>query len=54
MSVMPVVILLCAANVPNNITRFVRHPMLIGVNLWGAHHLTANGDLASTIVYASF
>jgi uncharacterized membrane protein len=55
MSVMPVVIILvCAANVPNNIKRFVRHPMLIGITLWGALHLTANGDLASTIVFASF
>jgi len=55
MSVMPVaIILLCAANVPNNIKRFVRHPMLIGITLWGALHLTANGDLASTILFASF
>jgi hypothetical protein len=55
MSVMPVVIiLLCAANVPDNIKRFVRHLMLIGITLWGALHLTANGDLTSTIVFASF
>lgn len=55
MSVMPVVvILLCAANAPSNIKRFTRHPMLIGITLWGALHLTANGDLASTILFSSF
>jgi uncharacterized membrane protein len=53
--VMPVaIILLTAANVPSNIKRFVRHPMLIGLALWGATHLAANGDLASTLVFASF
>lgn len=50
----PVVILLCAANAPNNIKRFVRHPMLIGITLWAATHLAANGDLAGTILFASF
>jgi uncharacterized membrane protein len=55
MSVMPVaVILLCAANAPNNLKRFTRHPMLIGITLWAALHLAANGDLASTILFASF
>tara|TARA_R110002072_G_scaffold1780_11_gene14881 strand:+ start:14943 stop:15494 length:552 start_codon:yes stop_codon:yes gene_type:complete len=49
-----VVILLCAADSPNNIKRFVRHPMLIGITLWGGTHLAANGDLASTILFASF
>jgi len=52
---MPVaVVLLCAADAPNNIKRFVRHPMLIGITLWAATHLAANGDLASTILFASF
>lgn len=55
MGVMPfVVILLCAAEAPNNIKRFVRHPMLIGITLWAGVHLAANGDLASTIIFASF
>lgn len=49
-----VIILLCAADASNNIKRFVRHPMLIGITLWGALHLAANGDLASTILFASF
>lgn len=53
--VMPiVVILMCAADAPNNIKRFVRHPMLIGITLWSASHLAANGDLASTVLFVSF
>lgn len=48
------VILLCAADMPNNIKRFVKHPMLIGLMLWGATHLAANGDLASSILFLSF
>jgi uncharacterized membrane protein len=54
-AIMPVVaILLVAAEMPNNIKGMVRHPMLLGVFLWGAGHLIANGDLASTILFASF
>ena len=53
--VMPfVMILMCAADAPNNIKRWVRHPMLIGITLWGATHLAANGDLASTLLFAAF
>lgn len=48
------VILLCAADMPNNIKRYVRHPMLIGLMLWGGTHLAANGDLASSILFMSF
>jgi uncharacterized membrane protein len=48
------VIMMCAANMPNNIKRFVRHPMLISLILWSSTHLAANGDLASTIVFLSF
>ena len=48
------VIMMCAANMPNNIKRFVRHPMLIGLILWSGTHLAANGDLASTILFLSF
>ncbi len=52
---MPIAItLLVASDMPNNIKRLVRHPMLIGLMLWGGTHLLANGDLASTILFASF
>ena len=54
-SLMPVAaILVVAANIPNNIKRWLRHPMLIGVTLWAFVHLMANGDLSSTIIFASF
>jgi uncharacterized membrane protein len=53
--IMPVgLILLVAANMPNNLRRLVRHPMLLGITLWGGSHLAANGDLASTLIFASF
>jgi uncharacterized membrane protein len=53
--IMPVsIILLVAANMPNNLRRLVRHPMLLGLTLWGGSHLAANGDLASTLIFASF
>lgn len=47
-------ILVIAANMPNNLKRWLKHPMLIGIGLWGIVHLTANGDLSSTIIFASF
>ena len=52
---MPIsVILICAAQMPNNLKTLVRHPMLGGLILWGFSHLVANGDLASTILFSSF
>ena len=54
-SLMPVAaILVVASNMPNNIKRWLKHPMLLGIALWGSVHLMANGDLASTIIFASF
>ncbi len=50
----PAVILLVAAEVPNNIKRFTRHPMLWGISLWAGAHLLANGDLASLLLFGSF
>ena len=53
--VMPIVVVLwVVAEIPNNIRRFIRHPMLIAMVIWGLGHLVANGDLATTIVFASF
>jgi len=51
---LPSFILLAAANMPSNIKRFTRHPMLWGVTLWAALHLLANGDLASMILFGAF
>jgi len=54
-SIMPIVVVLwVVAETPNNIRRFIRHPMLIAMLIWGLGHLVANGDLATTIVFASF
>jgi uncharacterized membrane protein len=54
-STMPIVVVLwVVAEIPNNIRRFIRHPMLIAMVIWGLGHLVANGDLATTIVFASF
>jgi len=47
-------VLVPAANFPNNIKRLVRHPMLIGIIIWSMAHLLANGDVASFILFASF
>jgi len=51
---LPAIILLTAADVPSNIKRFIRHPMLWGVTLWASAHLLANGDLASLLLFGSF
>jgi len=50
---LPSFILLASADMPSNIKRFTRHPMLWGVTLWAAAHLMANGDLASLILFGS-
>ena len=47
-------VLLVASNTPNNLKRFLHHPMLIGIALWSGAHLAANGDLASTLIFLSF
>jgi uncharacterized membrane protein len=47
-------VLFAAANMPAHIRRALRHPMLIGLMLWSGVHLFANGDLAGTILFASF
>ena len=53
---MPVaVILLVAADFrPGYIKYFLRHPMLLGVLIWSAAHLTANGDTASAVLFGGF
>ncbi len=47
-------ILMVAAYPPNNIRRYVPHPMLTGVIIWGVTHIIVNGDVASIILFASF
>lgn len=50
---LPALILLPAANMPTNIKRYTRHPMLWGVVLWAGAHLMANGDKASLLLFGS-
>lgn len=47
-------ILMVAAYVPNNIKRYVPHPMLTGVIVWGVTHMVVNGDVVSLILFGSF
>lgn len=48
-------ILLAASNMPPGRIKFwVKHPMLLGVALWAAGHLLANGDLASLLLFGAF
>ncbi len=47
-------ILMVAAYTPNNIKRYVPHPMLTGVIIWGATHMVVNGDVAAIILFGSF
>jgi uncharacterized membrane protein len=42
-----------AAYLQGNIKRRLKHPMLVGVKLWAAAHLVANGDLGSIILFGS-
>jgi uncharacterized membrane protein len=50
---LPVFVLLAAANMPSNIKRYTRHPMLWGVTLWSVGHLLSNGDRASLLLFGS-
>lgn len=44
-------VLMGAANAPTNIKRYLRHPMLTGVVVWGVAHLLANGDNRSLVLF---
>ncbi|MHC8441022.1 MAG: NnrU family protein [Candidatus Eutrophobiaceae bacterium] len=47
-------VLILSAYLPNNIPRFVPHPMLTGVIVWATMHIITNGDLVSIIMFLSF
>lgn len=44
-------ILFAAANMPTNIKRITRHPMLWGLVLWAIAHLLVNGDRAGVVLF---
>jgi uncharacterized membrane protein len=46
-------VLFAAANMPTHIRRALQHPMLLGLLLWAAVHLLANGDLRSTVLFGT-
>jgi uncharacterized membrane protein len=50
---LPAVILVVASYLRGRIYTAVKHPMLVGVKLWAAAHLIANGDLGSIILFGS-
>ncbi len=47
-------VLIVAAYTPSHIRRFVQHPMLLGVLLWSAAHLAANGELSAVLMFGAF
>lgn len=47
-------ICLASFNLNTRIKRMLRHPMLVGIILWGVGHLLANGDLASVLLFGAF
>ena len=46
-------ICLVAAYSPGAIKVKLKHPMLVGVKLWAAGHLAANGDLGSIVLFGA-
>ena len=51
---LPAVILVVASYIRGRIYTTLKHPMLVGIKLWAAAHLLANGDLGSIILFGSF
>lgn len=49
----PASIAVVAAYIPGDIKRVLKHPMLVGVKIWAAAHLCANGDLGGMILFGS-
>lgn len=53
-TVLLAMVLIMASQLPSNIKRFTRHPMLWGVFAWSLGHLLANGDMASLLLFGGF
>jgi uncharacterized membrane protein len=49
----PASIAVVAAYIPGSIKRVLKHPMLVGVKIWAAAHLCANGDLGGIILFGA-
>ena len=48
------VVLFAAANLRGHMRRMMKHPMLLGLAIWAAVHLAANGDTRGTVLFGSF
>jgi uncharacterized membrane protein len=46
-------ILMGASNYPTRIKRYVRHPQLSGLMVWGIAHLILNGDNRSVVLFTT-
>ena len=46
-------ILFAAANMRTHIRKTLRHPMLLGLIIWAAVHLCANGDTRGTVLFGA-
>jgi uncharacterized membrane protein len=44
-------ILFFAPYMPNNVSRFLRHPQLTGIILWSAGHILASGQARSLVLF---
>lgn len=52
---LPAFVLLVAAYVPgNSLKARLRHPMVLGIKLWAAAHLLANGTAADLVLFGGF
>lgn len=52
---LPLFVLIAAAYIPGtHIRARLGHPMLIGIKLWAAAHLLANGTLADVLLFGAF
>ena len=49
-----VLLVIGGAGLPGHVRYRLRHPMLIGVVIWSATHLLANGGLRETLLFGAF
>lgn len=47
-------VLLASANMRTHIRHALRHPMLLGLGIWAAIHLLANGEAKATLLFGAF
>jgi uncharacterized membrane protein len=47
-------VLFATSHAPSHIRATVRHPQLVGILIWSAVHLAANGDLRGTVLFGAF